>query len=155
MGKSLDFFSNNGQIDNVRYCAACRYNCCKTDGDNFIVLFPWEIKAAKAAGLSVDHLVSIKDDPQYVHCIRPCTGQNDYKPINCATYPLYPVTEDLSVWVRGAKSRCPISDIRLRQQVKAVADGLRRIEELHPGSIKMMVEFIKSYPGDLESLESE
>lgn len=153
MGKSLDFFQNGGQIDNVSHCAACKYNCCTTDGENFIVLFPWEMDAAIKAGLNVEHLVPIKDNSLYVHCNRPCTRENDYKPINCAAYPLYPISEDLSAWVRGAKSRCPISDIRLRGQIKVIADGLRKIEAQHPGSIKMLVDFIKSYPGELEELE--
>ena len=153
MGKTLDFFKDNGQIDNVSHCAKCKYSCCITDDDNFIVLFPWETDAARRVGLSLDHLESIKGNPEFVHCARPCTGPNDYKPVNCATYPLYPITEDLNLWVRGAKSRCPIADIKLCQHIKVVSDGLRKIEKNYPGSIKTLVYFIRNYPGALEIFE--
>lgn len=153
MGKSLNFFTDNGRIDNTAHCAACRYNCCTTDQDNFIVLFHWELAAATRAGLTTDHLQPINGNPRHVHCTRPCTGITDYKPVNCATYPLYPITEDLKLWVRGAKNRCPIGDIRLGQQTKHVANALRKIEKIHPGSIKTLVDFIRGYPGELEVLE--
>ncbi|MDR1361027.1 MAG: hypothetical protein LBJ18_01820 [Rickettsiales bacterium] len=152
MGTPLSFFSADGKIDGGRHCAACGYACCKTDRDNFIVLFPWELDAARAAGLDTHHLQPISENPQFVHCARPCNGANDYKPINCAAYPLYPVKEDLSEWVRGAKSRCPIGDTRLQKHKEIVADGLRKIEQAYPGSIKMLTEFIRAYPGALEHL---
>lgn len=153
MSKPLNFFSGNERINNARHCAACNYSCCITDENNFIVLFPWELDAAKQAGLSTEHLKPIKGNLENVHCARPCTNKNDYKPINCATYPLYPITEDLSVWVRGAKNRCPISDIVLSKQINIVANGLQKIEQAHPSSIKTMVDFIHSYPGALEIFE--
>lgn len=153
MGKALDFFDAGGRIDGASHCAACKYNCCVTDADNFIVLFPWERAAAMRAGLDMEHLKAIAGNPQHVHCTRPCTNENDYKPINCATYPLYPITLDLKYWVRGALARCPIPDVRLAAQIKVVASGIREIEKQHPGSIKIMVDFIRAYPGALEVLE--
>lgn len=150
MGKTLDFFHENGHIDNVSHCAQCRYNCCRTDKDNFIVLFPWEREAANAAGLKTDHLQSIRNNPDYVHCTRPCIGENDYKPINCATYPLYPIVENMELWVRGAKNRCPIPDDRLLSHMNTVVNGMNKIKKFHPGSIKIMVDFILKYPGALE-----
>ncbi len=154
MSKTLDFFKNNAQIDSAKHCAACGYTCCTLDENNFIVLFPWERDEATRVGLSMAHLPPMQDNnPLYVNCVRPCTGLNDYKPINCATYPMYPLTTDLELWVRGAKNRCPIANIHLRKQIKVIADGLRKIEFVHPGSIKTLVDFTRIYKGELELFE--
>jgi hypothetical protein len=105
--------------------------------------------------MNTDHLTRFGDNPLFAHCTRPCNGANDYKPINCATYPLYPVNIDLTEWVRGAPARCPISDARLRRQIPIIADGLRRMERNHPGSIKTLVDFIRTYPGALGPLDKD
>ena len=152
MGKALNYFQQNGKIDDRKHCIACNFNCCTLDDDNYIYLFPWELDAAKKEGLSVEHLKVMKDNSQNAHCLKPCTDENDYKPVNCATYPLYPINENLDSWVRGAKSRCPITNERLAKQIQVVSTGLRKIEKEHAGSIKMLVDMIREYPGALEKL---
>ena len=153
MGRSLEFFQNNGLIDSKVHCDKCGYECCKTEGDNFIVLFPWERVEAARVGLKLEHLETIDDNPALTHCIRPCLGDDDYKPGNCAIYPTYPISEDLSDWVRGSKNRCPISSTRLSKQIGIVKNALVKIEKAHPGSIKILVDSIKEYPGALEQFK--
>lgn len=99
----------------IPYCPhnGCGYCCCQFNHGNYIVLYPGELEAARAAGLSLAHLDIFDLDYHggaraTCHASDPSCCDGGYKPLDCASYPFFPVVEEdggLGL-LRGAK--CPL-----------------------------------------------
>jgi Fe-S-cluster containining protein len=83
----------------------CGFTCCEFNQGNYIVLYPGELQEARAASASLQHL-EIIDNDYYRGARAVCrardtsTCDQGYKPLDCATYPFFPVV--------GVKGRVPI-----------------------------------------------
>lgn len=89
----------------------CGFKCCEFNKGNYIVMFPNEYEDTD---LSTSHLNIIDDDyhgGKKVVCVaKDCSNCDDgYKPLDCQTYPLFPIVENESIssaWLKGSK--CPL-----------------------------------------------
>ena len=140
-------FKDDGRIENrcLGHQNICGYACCRFY-DNFIGLLPGELNRAAAAGKNTDHLYSVNNNPLHVKCSRTC-GPDDYKPLDCALYPLAPVTYDLSLWIRGDSRKCPIPSEELIQHLISSYYELTSIEQESPGSIEALVNSAREFRG--------
>lgn len=107
----------------VNHCkdTGCGWTCCQFQQGNYIVCYPGELAAAEAAGKSIQHLAVIDDDyngGQKVVCTAKDTASCDagYKPLDCETYPLFPVRRDgqqVDWFIKGQK--CPLQEVHLTE----------------------------------------
>jgi hypothetical protein len=99
----------------------CKFGCTDFSSGNYIVLYPGELENAEAAGYSTRHLRVI--DRNYHGGARaiceakePESCDNGYKPLDCASYPLFPHVLEGDVTVtrllRGTKCPLLLTDIR-------------------------------------------
>ena len=91
----------------------CSHTCCDFANGNFIALFPGEVAKAQAEAKSLAHLDVVPDGAGGHRAI--CQAQdkascdNGYKPLDCASYPLFPAVGrqgHLVVALKGSK--CPL-----------------------------------------------
>lgn len=93
----------------------CGFRCCEFNQGNYIVLYPGELEAAQISGRSLTHL-NVFDSDYFggaratCHASDTSTCDNGYKPLDCATYPFFPVIgikgEETMSLLKGSK--CPI-----------------------------------------------
>lgn len=93
----------------------CGFRCCEFNQGNYIVMYPGELEAAQASGQSVAHLKIFDTDyfggvRAICHAADTSTCDNGYKPLDCATYPFFPLVSSKGNGVgnllKGKK--CPI-----------------------------------------------
>ena len=102
----------NGTLEKCPH-QGCDHTCCEFVEGNFIALYPGEVQAAHLAGKSLDHL-SITADGNGGHraiCHASDKSRCDegYKPLDCASYPLFPAVNadgEIEITLKGAK--CPL-----------------------------------------------
>lgn len=94
----------------------CGFRCCEFNQGNYIVLYPGEIAEAQSAGKSMAHLEIIDADyhggaKAICHAANTATCDNGYKPLDCATYPFFPLIQakggDVGDLIKGYK--CPLT----------------------------------------------
>jgi hypothetical protein len=91
----------------------CGFTCCEFQQGNYIVLYPGELEAASEAGTSLKHL---KITERYHGGFKAiCTAKetatcdNGYKPLDCKSYPYFPLVRD-AVIIAGLKGKkCPLT----------------------------------------------
>lgn len=100
--------------------SGCGWKCCGFMQGNYIVLHPNEIDMALKNGVSLDHL-DIFDTNYYGGARATCHAQdtsvcdNGYKPLDCSSYPLFPMIgkqELTNEWLIGEKCPLQISDLK-------------------------------------------
>lgn len=102
-----------GIIDQCQ-TAGCGRTCCEFAEGNFIVLYPGEVEQAQENGESLTHLevTPLTHGGHRAICRAGDKSQCDggYKPLDCASYPLFPTVDDyghVTVGLKGQK--CPLS----------------------------------------------
>lgn len=115
----------------------CGFVCCTFMQGNYIVLYPGELDAAARAGASSDHL-TITDPDDHGGRRAICTAadtatcDHGYKPLDCQSYPYFPVAGDgarLGL-IRGAK--CPLPDPAIRDHAGWVRRAWTMLLVQHP-----------------------
>jgi hypothetical protein len=81
--------------------SGCGWRCCQFMQGNYIVLYPGEVTAVRSRGESLDHLDIFDADyhgGSRATCHASDTARCDggYKPLDCATYPFFPVIGEQS-----------------------------------------------------------
>lgn len=123
----------------------CNHACCEFANGNFIALYPGELEKAKQAGLSVDHLLATPDEAGGHRAI--CQAKNKarcddgYKPLDCASYPLFPVVASdgaLKTFLKGSK--CPLRMEHLTDHSHWVLSNWKRLE----GSVENLDQWLLS-----------
>lgn len=91
----------------------CSHTCCDFANGNFIALFPGEVAKAQAESQSLGHLDVVSDGAGGHRAIcrarNKASCDNGYKPLDCASYPLFPSVGQngqLVVMLKGSK--CPL-----------------------------------------------
>jgi hypothetical protein len=91
----------------------CSHTCCDFANDNFIALYPGEVAKAQAEAKSLAHLDVVPDGSGGHRAIcrahDKASCDNGYKPLDCASYPLFPSVgpqRRLVVVLKGSK--CPL-----------------------------------------------
>jgi hypothetical protein len=91
----------------------CAFKCCQFQQGNFIVLYPGELEAAIASNLSVAHLqITGEYNGGYkTVCVAKQTATCDggYKPLDCKSYPYFPVVKDHEITVGLKGEKCPLT----------------------------------------------
>lgn len=120
----------------------CGYACCKFGNlGNWIAAAPGELASAKVQRLSLDHLTIIEERPDgsaNIQCNRPCV-EAEFKPIDCAIYPLFPANVECTRFIVADHRKCPIPNRELIGWAFNVQSILRHWENEHPGSIARIV----------------
>ncbi len=118
----------------------CGYACCQFGKlGNWIFALPGEVERARAANLSMDHLTVTKfEEGHALQCNRPCT-EGEFKPLDCAWYPLYPASADATLFIVADHRKCPIPNRELIEHAKRVGAKARAWDQAHPGSLQAMV----------------
>lgn len=103
----------------------CGYRCCEFQQSNYIVLYPGELEGANE---SISHLKIISDNDhegKRAVCTASNTGTCDggYKPMDCKSYPFFPVIENncISTLIKGDK--CPLTRSNLIVHAQWVTDA--------------------------------
>jgi hypothetical protein len=137
VGKSADVAEAVGAIS---FCPhkGCAFKCCDFQQTGAILLYPGEIEAALAEGKSVAHLEILEPNyhgGMYAKCRALDTKSCDqgYKPLDCVSYPLFPVmlpecdaaTPDLSLIVKDLI--CPIHSSEIAHHGRFVIEIWRRL----------------------------
>ena len=104
IGNQIQNFGIIKNCDN--HISKCKCKCCKFD-KNYIVLYPGEIESTKQ---NKTHL-KIIDDNYYngkkAICLRPCKN-DDFKPIDCRSYPFFPKINERGVINILISVKCPL-----------------------------------------------
>ena len=109
----------------IPLCAhqSCGHTCCDFAEGNYIVLYPGEEMAARAAGKSLEHLeitpMAFGGHRAICHARDKAQCDGGYKPLDCASYPLFPtVATDGSIraGLKGAKCPLRLGEIAKHQQ---------------------------------------
>lgn len=106
----------------AKYTKMCDYKCCIFK-DNYILMYPGEREDAKFRdGKTIEHLEVLDEDGYRglkVVCTRRC-GDGDYKPLDCASYPYFPVVKNglITGLIKGEK--CPLIQLRANIGVHAL-----------------------------------
>jgi len=96
----------------------CGFACCSFQQGNYIVTYPGELAAARAAGQGLGHLEVV--DAGYhggervvCHAADCSNCDGGYKPLDCASYPFFPTLQDgrVTTLIKGRK--CPLPEHRL------------------------------------------
>ena len=145
--------------------AGCGRCCCDFSAGNYIVLYPGELNAAVDRGETVAHLAvrPSSDGGHRAICHAGDKGTCDggYKPLDCASYPLFPSIDargDVTVDLTGQK--CPLrlrlldahsawvrqAWVRLAQRSQAVADWIASVH---------LIGYARRPPGETRSAASE
>lgn len=119
-------------------CNGCNYTCCDFNQNNFIVMYPHEYEEAKQNGFNLGHL-EITDENYFggkkaiCHARERQTCDNGYKPLDCKSYPLFPVTgeEELEIgFIKGKK--CPLLVEDLGEHARYVKQKWQALMQLQP-----------------------
>ena len=104
--------SNEGRI---ALCAhqSCGHTCCDFAQGNYIAMYPGEVAAARRAGQSLDHLeltpLSFGGHQAVCNASDKAICDGGYKPLDCASYPLFPtVAADGSILAGLKGAKCPL-----------------------------------------------
>ncbi len=102
----------NGVLERCPH-QGCNHTCCEFANGNFIVLYPGELERAEEAGLPITHLQTTPDGAggylATCHAKDKACCDGGYKPLDCASYPLFPVVcEDGSLDALLKGSKCPL-----------------------------------------------
>lgn len=124
----------------------CAYACCQFGKlGNWIFALPGEVERAQQAGLSMAHLTVTKfENGHALHCNRPCTA-GEFKPLDCAWYPLYPASSDATLFIVADHRKCPIPNRELIEHARLVGQKARAWDQAHPGSLQAMVASAKDF----------
>ena len=104
--------ADGGEITHCPH-AQCGFKCCDFAQGNYIVMYPGELAAAQAAGRSTAHL-EVADDGCGGHraicrATDAATCDGGYKPLDCASYPLFPVVDSANSLAAVDKGeKCPL-----------------------------------------------
>lgn len=126
----------DGQIAQCRH-AACGYRCCDFSGGNYIALYPGELNDAVASGASLDHL-EVRPSADggcraICHADDKATCDGGYKPLDCASYPLFPTIAPDGRVEAGLKGRkCPLIAATIPRHVQWVKAAWTRLAEASP-----------------------
>jgi hypothetical protein len=91
----------------------CGFTCCEFQQGNYIVLYPGEREAAIAGGLSVGHLDITA--PYHGGFKAICTARetatcdNGYKPLDCKSYPYFPLIQGGTIRAGLKGKKCPLT----------------------------------------------
>lgn len=123
---------------------SCAYRCCDFQQAGSILLYPGEVENAQADGHSLDHL-QVLDSSYYggveVKCRakNTATCDNGYKPLDCASYPLFPLPSygsaegsSISRLMITKASGCPIQGHEITGHRAYVQDLWQRIIAAQP-----------------------
>lgn len=112
----------------------CGYTCCDFSGGNFIALYPGELATAQRREESTGHLELTPDSAGGHRAICRATDTSTcdegYKPLDCASYPLFPVVNSegqVEVSLKGSK--CPLQAADLRAHRIWVLERWRQLEQ--------------------------
>jgi hypothetical protein len=118
-------FHDRGKIS-LCSISGCEYKCCEFQQGNYIVLYPGELEDAKKLGETYTHL-EIIDNNYHGGKRAICTAKdtsscdNGYKPLDCASYPLFPKNigeNNMTSFIKGKK--CPLKISQISQHTKWV-----------------------------------
>ncbi|QDT68834.1 hypothetical protein MalM25_17590 [Planctomycetes bacterium MalM25] len=93
--------------------AGCGYTCCEFAQGNYIVLPPGEVEEAKDRGERLDHL-ELSPLPfggwrAICHAQKTSTCDGGYKPLDCRSYPYFPIVDSRQMLTAGLKgAKCPL-----------------------------------------------
>jgi Fe-S-cluster containining protein len=116
----------------------CGYRCCEFQQSNYIVLYPGEYEAAQQSGKALGHLqITDYDDNGGMRAI--CTAHDTatcdhgYKPLDCKSYPFFPVINEdglVGTFLKGRK--CPLSARHLLTHARRVEQTWNRLLSVNP-----------------------
>jgi hypothetical protein len=106
--------------------AGCGWRCCEFQQGNYIVLYPGELEAARAAGESTAHLEITEADyhgGKKAVCKARDTAHCDggLKPLDCVSYPFFPAPPGRGVvdlLIKGRK--CPLLPQHLQRHAATI-----------------------------------
>jgi hypothetical protein len=91
----------------------CAFTCCQFQQGNYIVLYPGELEAAIASGSSVGHLRITSPYNGGFKAIcearETATCDQGYKPLDCKSYPYFPVVKNGQVQAGLKGKKCPLT----------------------------------------------
>ena len=123
----------------------CQFCCVDFSAGNYIVLYPGELNRAEAAGYSTKHLRII--DRNYYGGARavceakePQTCDHGYKPLDCASYPLFPhvLNDDCSVTGLLRSTKCPLLLADIKDHVLWVIEAWNKIVTANPAILEWL-----------------
>lgn len=136
--RRLELVPDRGKIP---ACAQqdCGHRCCQFEQGNFIAIYPGELQEAKSLGYKLEHLRLIGEDThggQRAVCVASNCADCDggYKPLDCASYPLFPGGLDdhgsVARMIRGEK--CPLQETDFAAHLDWVSSEWSRICRKRP-----------------------
>lgn len=136
----LPILSSSRTGGTISLCQAqdCQHRCCDFATGNFIVLYPGEVEQARRNGEKLDHLILTADGREGHRAIcRACdkaTCDEGYKPLDCASYPLFPTMAESSSLVQtGLKgAKCPLQPPQIRRHARWVQQVWQELVDSHP-----------------------
>ena len=121
----------------------CNHTCCDFANGNYIALYPGELALVHATKQSVTHLDVTPDGAGGHRAIcRACdkaTCDNGYKPLDCASYPLFPTVDhqgNIEAAQKGAK--CPLRTEDLAEHRSWVIARWSLLQNTVPGLIEWL-----------------
>jgi hypothetical protein len=129
--------NDEGQIMSCA-TAGCGWRCCQFQQGNYIVLYPGELAAARAAGQSTAHLEITEADyhgGQKAVCKARDTASCDggFKPLDCASYPFFPAPPGqgpVDLLIKGRK--CPLLPQHLQHHAAMIRAAWNAIIDRNP-----------------------
>ncbi len=127
---------DNGLIDSCSH-QECGYACCDFGANNYIALYPGEIAEAIDRGQSLSHLDYVADGRGGHRAVCRAKDRSDcdggYKPLDCSSYPLFPVVGETGILELGLKGeKCPLQHFHLRDHGAWVLRKWRELLETVP-----------------------
>lgn len=125
----------------------CGYACCKFTAGNWIMLLSGEYEQAVQQHLKSAHL---SFDAKHTHaiCHKPCQ-KGDFKPIDCAWYPLFPANLSATQFLVADHRKCPIPNHELIDKMLSVHTQALVWEQKQAGSLEQMVTLSRDFVGYL------
>lgn len=119
----------------------CGFCCTDFSIGNFIVLYPGELAAAESSGKTTRHLRIIDDDyfggaRAVCEAKERATCDGGYKPLDCASYPLFPLVEGEERVVKllwGTK--CPLLAEEIKPHTEWVIDVWNKLIDKQPSIV--------------------
>jgi Fe-S-cluster containining protein len=122
----------------------CGYRCCEFQQGNYIVLFPDELETAVAQGQSVAHLkiTAAYNGGFKAICTAAETATCDhgYKPLDCKSYPYFPIVRDGKIQAGLKGKKCPLVPELLPGHADFVERSWRAAAEQFPGVVAWLNE---------------
>lgn len=143
MSNKMNSSSEGGNINACAACShICGYGCCHQalpheadfGPENSILLYPGELEAA--AEETRRHILVTADNfnnGKLGYCDRDhfdqskCSAEKNFKPLDCQSYPFFPVIKDGKLILKIDKKRCPLGTDALLRHYESV---LRKWEEV-------------------------